>query len=155
MRDVEAAVMPEWLAELLATACDRHPPQGGKVRAAVDARVTDSWHGITRRQLTEQYSTGSSEVSVAELQGLLKLWADASLDSIRVANRHGGWNDAIYRVTLSFAEYGWSWEKVLPAVLAAAAPDTPRDKSQALATMRSAWKKACGVNPPRLDVEER
>lgn len=125
VRDLPAAVMPLWLARWVSELTRLTMPIGG-------ARVRNVMLDAARLRVN---LIGSKD------EDLFTRWVSTVLTVVALANRHGGWNNEIYRASHELFDVGLSLDEVEPAVLRAAAPVDERERRGAVDTIRSAWRK--------------
>lgn len=125
--DVPVVELPDWLAAWLQRLEDHFLPLGRRRRQQVEKLKTQVRH--------------QSQLPGREDDSLVARWIDLELELVRLANRHGGWNDAIYQATLNLLEGGWGFDDVVGAVLDAAEPVSDLERRKAMDTIESARRK--------------
>jgi len=127
VKDVPVIELPDWLAQWMQRLEDHLLPLGRRRRQKIDK---------LRVQVRHQ-----SQLPGRENESLVARWIDLELEAVRLANLHGGWNDAIYQATLNLMEGGWAFDDVVAAVLEAAEPASDLERRKALDTVDSARRK--------------
>lgn len=122
VRDLEAAEMPEWLAQWVNDLGRRTLPLGGE-------RMTRLREAIKRDQPLA-WSEGS----------VFTRWVGWVLDAIRIADAEGGWNNEIYLACRTLFDVGLTVDDVRDLVMRAAAPRSGADERMATDTITSAWR---------------
>jgi hypothetical protein len=130
--DVEVLDMPDWLAEFLLFKVTNFSKPGGE-----------------RRQRAEDFSTATLEqIKATKLPGnialgddLWSLYLKSEVVQVVLANRFGGWNNAIYHATLNLLRAGCDIEFATALVIDAAEPVNSYEKRNALNTIKSARNK--------------
>ena len=125
VRDLEAAVLPLWLASWICTVNQSTLPTGGarmaeRMERARHAKIDVLAHG-----------SGSS---------MFEMWCLALLGVVEDAARHGGWNNAIYTTAREFFDVGIDEEHVLDMIMHATPPWDDKGADMIARTVSSAWR---------------
>lgn len=127
VKDAPVIELPDWLAQWLQRLEDHLLPLGRRRRVQVEKLRTQ----VKYQSQLPGHGDG----------GLVARWVDLELELVRLANRHGGWNDAIYLATLNLLEGGWGLDDVVAAVMDAAEPASDLERRKAMDTVESARKR--------------
>lgn len=131
VRDYPLAEMPFWLALFLKEEVSTWERPRGGTRKQAEHR---------RRSLQLDYERASTS---DERHGLYNAWIMHELDEVRLANKFGGWNDAINICAwVLFKEAELSWDDGKRLILQAADPWSDVEKRKALDTLQSAFRAA-------------
>ncbi len=125
VRDAPVAVLPLWLASWIRTVNQSTRPVG-------DSVVTERLEAARNWKIDiQELGSGSS---------LFDLWCRAMLGAVEASNRHGGWNNAIYRVAREFFDVGLPQEAALAMIVQAARPYDETQRRMVERTVESAWR---------------
>jgi hypothetical protein len=130
VRDLEAAVLPLWLASWVNTVNKELKPVGG------DAM---------RQRVQQTLIMKDAMMDVPEGDGTTLLdqygkWCNALLNVVAASNVHGNWNNTIFQTAHEFFQTGRTIDEVAPLILEAAAPRNETERRNAERTIQSAWK---------------
>jgi hypothetical protein len=132
VRDLAVMPLPVWLAEFLLYVNERLQPLGKRSDEALSEAAKQALREMTDlRQVADE----------SGLRGVARQWLLLELDRIVIANRYGGWNQAIYQATLNLLDGGIAAEPATALVLEAATPWDEREKRVASDTIRSAVRR--------------
>lgn len=129
VNDLPTVELPDWLAYFIQTVDEHLDPIGGRRTKRIAAAA---------QQTRDRLKTG--EVSDGD-GGLWSMYLQAELYQVVLANRYGGWNNAIYQASLNLLEAGCDLESVREAVIDAADPIDENEKRRAADTIASAARK--------------
>ena len=135
--DAPCVELPRWFAAWLQDVNHHLLPVGGEHRRRVEQHLRQS---LMTWQAGGSLTGGNPE----KLGDLRREWAWCQLDLVALANRYGGWNDAIYTVTLNLLEVGFPSTGVEKAVLGAAEPLNDVEQKKAYDTILSAQQRFDG-----------
>jgi hypothetical protein len=131
IRDLPVIELPDWFASWLADVNRHLPPVGGRRHGHLTLAAREA-----RLAATASQSSHDDD----ESQGLFNRWVRLELELVRLANQHGGWNQAIYQCARNLFDGGLTEPDVRDLILLAAAPTDDREARRATQTIQSAWR---------------